>query len=144
MCDKQSEPFIKCDHGTAAVRPFKDFAVSLRVRRLKMLFLCKNKNGIFVKEFGTSGYIVAWAIYTSHTYQFIPKHTVFRYSAACLSVLFRYFLAWFRLHPNDMLGKIKTMLMVSRNLIAKIMTVMAVEVLLYMFGMVSMLNADLT
>ena len=28
---------------------------------------CKNKNGIVVNDIDTSGYIVAWAIYTSHT-----------------------------------------------------------------------------
>ena len=42
--------------------------ITLRVRQrqkpvLVQKFTCKNKNGIFVKEIITSGYIVAWAIY---------------------------------------------------------------------------------
>ena len=33
-------------------------------------FTFKNKNGMFVKENNTSGYIVAWAIYTLHIDKF--------------------------------------------------------------------------
>lgn len=41
----------------------------------------------------TSGYIInAWAIHRSHTDWFVSKRTVFRYSAAYLSVIFSYFL----------------------------------------------------
>ena len=69
----------------------------LRVRQrqkpvLVSNFTCKNKNSIFVKEIDTSGYIFAWAIYTLHIDKFAPKHTFFHYSAACLSVIFSYFL----------------------------------------------------
>ena len=53
----------------------------------------------------TSGYIVAWAIYTSHTDKFAPKHTIFYCTSVCLSVIFSYFLVQFCLHPRSMLGK---------------------------------------
>ena len=51
------------------------------------IFLEKQKWN-FVKEIDTSDCIVAWAIYTSHTDKFVPKHTVFHCSGACLSVIF--------------------------------------------------------
>ena len=65
----------------------------LRVRQrqkpvLVSNFTCKNKNGLFVKEINTSGYIVACAIYTLHIDKFAPKNTFSHCSAACLSVIF--------------------------------------------------------
>ena len=38
-------------------------------------------------DIDTSGYIVVWAIYTSHTGQYMPTDAVFDYSAVCLSVI---------------------------------------------------------
>ena len=48
-------------------------------------FSCINKNGYFIMETDTVGYIVVWTIYTSHTDHFTPPHTTFEHSAACLS-----------------------------------------------------------
>ena len=68
----------------------------LRVRQrqkpvLVSNFTCKNKNGIFVKEINTSGYIVAWAICTLHILvdKFASKLDFFHCSAACLLVIFK-------------------------------------------------------
>ena len=77
-------PFMHVeDHNSTALR--------VRQRQKPVLvsnFTCKNKNGIFVKEVNTSGYILAWTIYTLHIDKFAHKHTFFHYSAACLSVIF--------------------------------------------------------
>ena len=51
-------------------------------------FPCINKNGYFIMETDTFGYIVVWTIYTSHTNHFTPLNTAFEHSAACLSVVF--------------------------------------------------------
>ena len=56
-------------------------------------------------ETDTFGYIVVWTIYTSHTDHFTPKHTAFEHSAACLSVVFSYFLVLFRLQYCGILGE---------------------------------------
>ena len=56
---------------------------SLLVRK----FTCKIKNGFSAKDIDSSGYIVALAIYTSHTGQYIPKDAVFECSVVCLSVI---------------------------------------------------------
>ena len=53
-----------------------------------MNFYCVNKNGFFIMETDTFGYIVVWTIYTSHTDHFTPQHTAFERSGACLSVVF--------------------------------------------------------
>ena len=47
---------------------------------------CINKNCIFVKKTDTFGHIVVWTTYTSHIDNFMPQHTAFEQSAACLSV----------------------------------------------------------
>ena len=41
---------------------------------------------LFVKGTDTFGHIVVWTIYTSHIEYFMPQHTAFEQSSACLSV----------------------------------------------------------
>ena len=49
-------------------------------------FLYKQKL-FFIKETDIFGHIVVWTIYTSHIDHFMPQHTAFEQSAACLSVV---------------------------------------------------------
>ena len=49
-------------------------------------FSCINKKWFFIKKTDTYGHIVVCLIYTSHIDNFMPQHTAFEQSAACLSV----------------------------------------------------------
>ena len=51
-------------------------------------FSCIYKNGYFIMERDTFGYIDVCTIYTSNTDHFTPQHTDFEHLAACLSVVF--------------------------------------------------------
>ena len=68
---------------------FKETPITKVITCMKIygFFTCKIKNGISVKDIYTFGYIVVLAIYTSHTGQYIPKHTIVECSAVCLSVI---------------------------------------------------------
>ena len=55
---------------------------------LCMNFHCINKNGYFIIETSTFGYIAVWTIYTSDTDHFTPQQTIFEHLAAWLSVVF--------------------------------------------------------
>ena len=51
-----------------------------------MKFFMNKQELLFVKETDTFGHIVVWTIYTYHIVHFMPQHTAFEQSAACLSV----------------------------------------------------------
>ena len=70
-----------------------------------MNFFLKNKNGYFIIETDTFGYIVVCTIYTSHTDYFTPQHTAFERSAACLSVVFELLPVFLRLKYCGILGE---------------------------------------
>ena len=55
---------------------------------LVWIFSFINVNDYFITETVTFGYSDILTIYTFHTYHFMPQHTDFEHSAACLSVVF--------------------------------------------------------
>ena len=59
-------------------------------------FSCINKNGYFIKETDTFGYILVYIIKTSHIYHFKSQHTAFEQSAVCLSVVLCNFGRWLK------------------------------------------------